>query len=792
MLIFKQIFRDLSRNKVINLIVLLIITIAGLLLATSVNLLLVSSGGGEKLTETGKIGDAMIYISSSEKKDFEINRYFDNSNKISSFETTQTIVVEKNNLEFSANGKSFQSLSPSVTYMFSTLPKNLNVVIDKDNKQIKKISEGSIYIPYYFQKLYDIKQGDKLIINLSRDKFVFEVRGFFKDPSFGSSMMSIKRIMMNPNDYSKLKKLIDKKYLFNLSSVVFDNTYNSSHFEKDFTNNTGYIPTAVFSKELFSLSNFMDNGIIAALLLLISIIVVSIVILILLFLINALIRDENKNIGVMKAIGIPITTIKSLYLYKYIILSIIGGGIGFVLSLFITNLIILDYSKSIILPDISEILLYCLISEMVMVASIVFLMYIGMRKIKKYSPIEFLHDQIEKRNKNKNVLKIYRTKCKNIGTTLATNEVLSKRKQYIVLSTIFTLCIFILEIPLALNYTINKEGFIKNYSGISYGDMYVLNREIYDDNGFVNIEKTNRDFKELTDEFQNNNLSVELTKEYAGNALLISNSGTTQKNITFLISDNNFKESTFLVGNAPIEDDEIAVTTIISKQYNISIGDNIRLKLGDKETKCKVVGIFQSVYNGGQVVKLGDKFKKDYILSVKYIGNFTKKTNFSVYNLKKKFPKLTIYSAEEYLGNSVQSLTIAVNSAVIVIIIVDFIIILLLSYVFIVLFINREKNQIAVLKSIGSNSSLIRTWQGSRIIIVLLTSLCMGISLSIIFGSSFIQSALGNYGIAQINLDFDLVKSYIFVPVMFLTITILGILLGLIQINKINFESISD
>ena len=74
MLIFKQIFRDLSRNKVINSIVLLIITIAGLLLATSVNLLLVSSGGGEKLTETGKIGDAMIYISSSEKKDFEINR----------------------------------------------------------------------------------------------------------------------------------------------------------------------------------------------------------------------------------------------------------------------------------------------------------------------------------------------------------------------------------------------------------------------------------------------------------------------------------------------------------------------------------------------------------------------------------------------------------------------------------------------------------------------------------------------------------------------------------------------
>ena len=141
MLIFKQIFRDLSRNKVINLIVLLIITIAGLLLATSVNLLLVSSGGGEKLTETGKIGDAMIYISSSEKKDFEINRYFDNSNKISSFETTQTIVVEKNNLEFSANGKSFQSLSPSVTYMFSTLPKNLNVVIDKDNKQIKKMKK---------------------------------------------------------------------------------------------------------------------------------------------------------------------------------------------------------------------------------------------------------------------------------------------------------------------------------------------------------------------------------------------------------------------------------------------------------------------------------------------------------------------------------------------------------------------------------------------------------------------------------------------------------------------------
>lgn len=792
MLMFKQIKQDLRRNKAINLIVLLIVTIAALLLAISINLLGVCFGGGDELIKKGKVGDAMVYISSSEEKDEEINEYFEKSKNVTSFESIQMIAIDKKNLKLKkSNGESADLLS-SVTYMVSTVTKDLNLVFDADNNVLKSINKGDVYLPYYFQKLYEIEVGDELEVKISGKKYKFNVGGFFKDPALGSSMMAIKRLLLNADDYESVKDKAEENSLFALDTVFFDEDYNSAKFDKDFADDTDYSPVAIFSSQVFSLSTFMDNGITAALLLVVSIVVITIVILILSFLIQALIRDEYRTIGVMKAIGIPNLKIKSIYLYKYTTISIVGAVVGLVLSTFVTSQITENFAKSLFLPDNSTSLFYSIIAEVVMVACIVLLMLKGMKKVNKHGPIDFLHGQIEKRKKNKSVIKIHKTNGKNIGGVLAINEVVSKWNQYIVLCVVFTLCVLLLEIPLDLNNTVNQDGFIKDYCGITYGDMYILDRETYNESGYVDLDEVKEDFKEVKEELSDDYSDIQLVKEYYGSALISSKKGDIQKNYTFVVGDEKNQENAYIEGKDPIKKDEIAITTIVATQYNVSVGDKLNMKIGDDEITCTVSGIFQSVYNAGEIIRLGQKYETDKILSVKYIAKFSEDAESKIGEIKDDYSDWTIYSAQEYLGDSVTSLSSAITSIVLVVVVVDLIILFMLTYVFVVLFINREKSEIAVLKSIGTKSGIIRKWQGNRIIIILLFALILGIVISQLTGSGLIQSALSGYGIAKITLVSDAMISFGAVPLVFLIITVLGILLGMTQVKKIKFQSMNE
>ncbi|HBI61257.1 MAG TPA: ABC transporter permease, partial [Lachnospiraceae bacterium] len=102
---------------------------------------------------------------------------------------------------------------------------------------------------------------------------------------------------------------------------------------------------------------YIMDMITAAVMLIVSICLILISMVILRFTIHFTMSEEFREIGVMKAIGIKNRKIRGLYITKYFAVSLVGGIIGFFLSIPFGNLLLGSLSQNIILPGRTNYLL---------------------------------------------------------------------------------------------------------------------------------------------------------------------------------------------------------------------------------------------------------------------------------------------------------------------------------------------------------------------------------------------------------------------------------------------------
>ena len=91
--------------------------------------------------------------------------------------------------------------------------------------------------------------------------------------------------------------------------------------------------------------------VIAGVLLVVSIALILIAVVILRFTISFTLSEEFRQIGIMKAIGIPDGKIRSLYLVKYLAISVLGATIGLTLSFPFGSMLLKMVSQSIVMEN---------------------------------------------------------------------------------------------------------------------------------------------------------------------------------------------------------------------------------------------------------------------------------------------------------------------------------------------------------------------------------------------------------------------------------------------------------
>lgn len=786
---FRILKKDLKRKKTMNIILLIFIILATTFLASSVNNLIAISESVDYFMEKAKAPDYMI-ATYDRGENAEFDKWINSSKLISSYDIDRSIMLSKDAIKIKLDGK-VKDFEPFGENLLGVQTKKYGKLLDDKGEEIT-LKTGEIAFSLGDKSKNDLKAGDKVIITLGDIKKEFTIKLFVKDAILGSSMIEMKRLLISDEDYELFKGSKEAGFINNYYIISEDTEKLEKEFKGIDCNTLINLDKTFFSKS-FAL-DMMPAGV----LIIVSLCLILIAFLILRFTIIFTLQDDFKEIGVMKAIGLREFDIKKVYLIKYLAITIIGVLIGLLLSFPFGNIMLKQTSGNILMKSSSLNILVTIACSILIVLVVLLFCYTCTRKLKKFSAIDAIRNGSNGESfKGKSRLKLRKFKNMKVPVLIAVNDILCNVRRFVVL--ILTFCIGTILIIIPLN-TINtlKDGDVIKLFGLNYSDVLIETNDMDKYITGASKEVYVKDMKNLEKSFKDKGIDVKL---YGEVMYRIKFYAEDKDNILSLMafqaqeSDNN--NYNVLQGKMPELINEAAITETAAKKLKVSIGDTINAQIGKEKKELIVTGLYESMNNLGESVRLNPKIDIDFkhlAGPLPFQGNFQGKEEPQVLinKLREYFPSYTFKDSEEYvsryIGSSLDQLDSMKNLIVIIVIGINALITILMMKTFI----TKEKGEIAMLKSVGFRNSSIRFWQSVRISIVLVAAIILGSLLSKLLGPVTAGQVFAMLGIHNIVFKVQALEVYLIYPVILLAVTTAIAYLSAGAVNKVDLKEINN
>ncbi|MDO4460089.1 MAG: FtsX-like permease family protein, partial [Clostridia bacterium] len=195
---------------------------------------------------------------------------------------------------------------------------------DMDNR-LPNVSPGQVYVPVCYRRLYNLNTGD--FMTIGNEKLV--IAGFIRDSQMNSMMASSKRFLVCEEDYGSFLPHGSEEYLieYRLAENTDLDAFASAYNEAELPANGPAI-----TRSLIRLMNALSDGIMIFVIFLVGIAVLLISLLCIGYITSLGVERDRKEAGLLKALGINRKQIRRIYLSKYLLFSIVGGGVGLMLA----------------------------------------------------------------------------------------------------------------------------------------------------------------------------------------------------------------------------------------------------------------------------------------------------------------------------------------------------------------------------------------------------------------------------------------------------------------------------
>ena len=772
--------KDLKRNKTMNIILFLFIIIASVFFASGLNNLIAIVNGTDYQFKTAEVGDYQLIsmgegaIGFSEEKVKSIP-------EIKKYTKEVVVFVAEGNIKLE-NGKRLDVTNAGIV---ESIDGRGMKYFDKDNNELTSVEKGKVLVSVNFMSDNNLEVGDKLIIEKGDVKGTYEIQGSLKDAFLGSKMFGNPRFFLCDEDFQKY-----------LDDEVCYNYYGGEIFYIH-TDNTKAVGSALSDLEKIGYSYpvsqikmaYVMNLIVAFTVVILSVCLMIVSFLVLRFTINFSISDDFREIGVMKAIGIRNKKIRSLYLAKYAVISVVGSLVGLFVSIPFGKLLLDSVSGDMILG--SELgIVWNVIGSVCVMAMVILLAYLLTGKVKKHTPIDAIRSgQTGERFKKKGGIRISRSKVRP-SLFLAINDILSSPKRFVTVIITFSLCTLLVLVIVNTTNTMNSDKLLYLFG--TEADVYVT--DTADVMTYMN-EKDSAALKEHVDE---------MAKEYTdagmpctGSVALIytyevvyegeSYSYAFEQDLNSTMDDFRFSE-----GVAPANKNEIAITEQFTEIAGANIGDSVMVDFGNGPEEMLITAKFQSMNDLGQIILLRNDVPTDFshLKSImQYKFTFTddpsqKTIDERIQKMKDMSGNDKIMNAAEYCRDCVKVYDIMNAVAKLLLLIVMFVVILI-TVLMERSFISDEKNEIAITKAVGFKDSVVIRWHVFRFLIVAFISMIIAAGLSIPITNLTISPIFGMMGASEIDYKYDLLGSFMTYPTIVLATTVITAFITALYTKKI-------
>ena len=714
--------RDIKRKKTMNIIVLLFVILSAMFAASSLNNIVTVAGGIDYYLDKAGIPEyAIITSAGTSGEELAAKLGADPAAKRVRLEHALFDIVE--NVKEHEKGGSLASSNDILIFPIDNAQLNY---FDENNDVIESVPKGKVYISTDLIEKSGYDVGDSFDITIGNVTVTLEYAGRVKDAALGSNFMGNPRFILNAEDF---KTFTDdpstKGYVTDLLYIDTDDIIAVVKLVADDPsisfNGDRSVIKMTYILELFT----------AGMVMAVSICLILISFVILRFTIGFTISEEFREIGVMKAIGLKNRHIRLLYLVKYLGIAVTGAVIGFFLSIPFGKLLIESATKNMYLGNDNSVLIGIL--ACVAVVGIILLFCYGCtRRIKKLSPIDAVRSgQTGERFKKRGILNLGKSRLGFSGF-MAANDVLSAKKQYGIMTAIFTLTLLLVMIFANIANTLQSDKLLFLF-GTTRSDLY------YDD------LKTSTEIQtgNLTSDEACRKLEAELedlgmpgkvhreeqymtTVEYKGEKknLLVQHCNSTKAS-----------EYVYEEGTAPQNAHEFATTDIVCDDLGFDIGDKVNITIDGKTEEYMLTAKFQSMNQLGSIIRLHEDVDMG---GMKPTGSFGFQIDFDDHpnestikdrqkKLKEEWDNEQIMTVAEFVDdctNSADTIAAFKDLILMITLVITVMIVVLMERSFIA----KEKSEIALMKALGlKNRQIVKHHTLRFMIIGLLSGILAGV-----------------------------------------------------------------
>ncbi len=776
--------KDLKRKRAMNIILLVFIILASMFVASSVNNIISVTTALDNYFEMANVPD--YFAASIDKStDKDIYKTLENASAIDEFRIEEVATMSQSNI--TRNGEPLNA-SGSSQILQSDRDMALNYFLD-DGSILESVPKGKVYATYFAEKNAGLKVGDKITIEIEGISREFTFAGTIKDAVCGSELMGMTRFIVNGEDFDeymsdeKVKKMYGGKFCY----------INTSDLDKTLSQISDISDSFAFTgdRELLNFSYVFDM-IVTGIILVVSLILIIISFVVLRFTITFTLSEEFREIGVMKAIGIRDIKIRGLYLTKYAALSVIGAGIGLILSYPFGEMLMSLSSKSMIISGSNT--AFINVACAVLVAAVILLFCLGCTgRVGKMTPIDAVRNgQTGERFRKKSLMSLGRSR---LGTTmfLATNDVVSSPRRYGIITFTFILCMSLLII-LSNSVTTLKIGKLLKYFGIADCHIFV---DTGDDAMKFMTGGGREELQKYLDEVEHtlaeNGMPAKCMQEFMIFPI-IKHGEYESKILAFQGTGTTMDMYEFVEGTPPQNSGEIALTTLAAKALKVSIGDTVIMSVPTGEREYIVTALYQSMTNNGTAARLYTEDDINYVITSGYNNMQIKFTDSPddeeisrrIEKIKDIYPGFaTVKTAGEWVKETtgVADALDAVKkmSALLTVILAALITVLMERS-----FIAKEKAEIALMKAMGMRNSKIYAHHTARFFMVVAAAVIVAGLLGMPLTKLCIDPVFGMMGL-EMGIEYlqNPVEIYIIFPVIILASTIAGAFFTSLYTRKI-------
>jgi putative ABC transport system permease protein len=658
-----------------------------------------------------------------------------------------------------STGESGDLSESLIDNLFVTQNEGFDFLLDGSGA-IPRPAGGEVYVPVAYQQRFALRTGDELRVGTGTAVRELTVRGFVRDAQMASSLSSATRFVVSEADFAELERaggatpevIVGYRLSDPSAAAGFQRAYESDQALP----RNGQAVTF----QMIRMINAFSDGLVAVALVFVSLLLMAIALLSVRFVIRGTMEDEVREIGAMKAVGIPGRAVCGLYLAKYRLMSlfacVVGGALAVIATALLTRGVQTDYAEApwsattVLVPVIALALVHLFvigacrgvlrgIGRIQVVGALVHGSTLDERRAGR-------RDRRRAGRMRRGGLASYRGT--NLNRRLALLDLRAEGGRWALVPVVFFLAAVLMTLPANLLSTFESPRFV-TYMGAPESDLRA-DLQFSDDVDRLrdDVLAAMRDDDRLTDPRVFANVLYEVRGEEGWETLRVE------------VGDYSGRTVEFLDGERP-GPGQIALSVLNAERYGLSPGDELTLRGGAGPAAAReavtvtVSGLYQDVTAGGYTAKLqgGESAGATaYVIHADTAGGADPSAVAAEYG--ERFPGAAVIPMREYVQQTLSHVTGAFQSAAVLAFVFGPGVAVLITSLFLKLRLARERSDMGVLSAIGFSTGEIIARVRTKTLLAVAAGTLLGVVFAATAGESLVGLLISTAGLGITDLAF--------------------------------------